>query len=137
MARATKSAPAKKIKLPRFRSKARDAAIPIIMHEDNGTVYLDPKPGDETARVDRRLYLVVVNLTGEKRAVRVVFEISLDGSGTQAYDFKVKPLECDHLKIHIDKDFFKDLPDDVKTLPVRYFIWVGNTLIDPDLKIQR
>ena len=140
MAGAKKSGPGKPKPVPStFWGRSRDAAIPVVIHEDeDGRPYLDPKPGDTTVTKDRFLYLVVVNLTVHRRTAEVEFRIPIDGTGSKAHPIPaVDAGKMRYKRIRIDKDIFAGVPNDVAIIKVPFEIRVDGATIDPDLRIQR
>jgi hypothetical protein len=134
----------------RFRARAQDAAIPIIIHEHGGTLYLNPKP-DVAVGQGFDLYLVVVNLTTSSRTVKVVFEYPLEvpplkTRGRQAqkwnrvdYTISVPAGKEKHKRIPVDPNLFKrrNVNPPINVIADGYVVSIGEVTMDPDVKIQR
>lgn len=113
-------------------------SIVIVIQESGDHVYLAPKPGGERAKRDRKLALVVVNLTGTERRVEIEFNTWIDnGRPDGIYQFTVQSGGTCHEVAKVRKSIFDDVPlwKDVITVP--YTVWVDGIEIDPDLEIER
>jgi hypothetical protein len=126
---------------PTLKPTAGDATILVVVHETDGFLYLDPKPGDETVKCGCSLYIAAVNRTTVPRTIEVEFAISIDGTGKTKHRItSVAPGAAKVIKFQVDQGLFGQVTAPkapIDAIVVRYLVRVDNVEVDPDLKIER
>jgi len=122
----------------KYRRKAGDAQILIVIRRSGGKLVLGPKPGDEIVGCNHQLTLVFVNLSGGSIKAEVEFQFPIDGTSTRKYKSgRVKNLSGKAKVVTISDKVFDDVPSTISVIAVGYLVRVGTQVVDPDLKIER